>query len=132
MLSSSRRLRRSGCTCRGCRPTCSANSALYRCTIAPSASVPRRPHQRPEAVPRRCARHTSLDRPRRPPAKGPGIGSPRRRCRRHARLHPPGGIWVLPGPRTHITRPRVARVIKDLTGVRYEQSGVWRLLRRRG
>jgi transposase len=33
------------------------------------------------------------------------------------------GVWTL---------PRVARVIKDLTGVRYDQSGVWRLLRRLG
>src|SRR2546423_14254858 len=33
------------------------------------------------------------------------------------------GAWTL---------PRVARVIKDLTGVRYDQSGVWRLLHRLG
>jgi transposase len=33
------------------------------------------------------------------------------------------GVWTV---------PRVARVIKDLTGVRYEQSGVWRLLHRWG
>lgn len=33
------------------------------------------------------------------------------------------GAWTL---------PRVMRVIKDLTGVRYDQSGVWRLIRRRG
>jgi transposase len=30
------------------------------------------------------------------------------------------------------TLPRVARVITDLTGVRYDQSGVWRLLHRLG
>src|SRR5258705_2197576 len=29
------------------------------------------------------------------------------------------GVWTL---------PRVARVIEDLTGVRYEQSGVWRMV----
>src|SRR5258706_10617782 len=29
------------------------------------------------------------------------------------------GVWTL---------PRIARVIRDLTGVRYDQSGVWRLL----
>lgn len=33
------------------------------------------------------------------------------------------GVWTL---------PRVARVIKDLTGERYDQSGVWRLLHRLG
>jgi transposase len=33
------------------------------------------------------------------------------------------GVWTL---------PRVARVIKDRTGVRYDQSGVWRLLHRLG
>jgi transposase len=33
------------------------------------------------------------------------------------------GVWTL---------PRIARVIKDLTGVRYDQSGVWRLLHRLG
>jgi transposase len=33
------------------------------------------------------------------------------------------GVWTL---------PRVARVITDLTGVRYDQSGVWRLLHRLG
>src|SRR5258708_2861276 len=33
------------------------------------------------------------------------------------------GVWTL---------PRIARVIEDLTGVRYEQSGVWRLLHRLG
>src|SRR5258706_2095446 len=33
------------------------------------------------------------------------------------------GVWTL---------PRIARVIEDLTGVRYEQSGVWRLVLRAG
>jgi transposase len=33
------------------------------------------------------------------------------------------GVWTL---------PRITRVIKGVTGVRYEQSGVWRLLHRLG
>jgi transposase len=33
------------------------------------------------------------------------------------------GVWTL---------PRITRVIKDVTGVRYHQSGVWRLLHRLG